>query len=59
MTNAPPHTVEWSRISPRGLAIAQQVAMRISAGYSYDEVAAQIEADRENIRDLELPVAES
>lgn len=48
-------SVEWSRLSKRGIEIAKQVGLRVSAGYSYDEIAEAIDADRESVRYLELP----
>jgi hypothetical protein len=54
---APPAEIEWSRLSPAAREAAAQTLTRLSAGYSYQEVADQIQAvrDGKSIRHLELP----
>jgi hypothetical protein len=49
-----PRTINWSALDARSMAIAKEVALRVSAGYSHDEIAAAIQAERP-IRDLDLP----
>lgn len=37
------------------MEVATQIVMRVTAGYSYDEIAELLDDHRDNIRYLELP----
>lgn len=53
---AAPTEIEWHRLSPRGREILQQIALRLAAGYSYEEIADILDRDRPPFRHLEPPV---
>ena len=46
---------DWSKLSPRGRAILGQVAIRLTAGYSYPEIAELLDTQRPVLQDLPLP----
>jgi hypothetical protein len=50
-----PNEVNWSGLSPRGREALGHIAMRMSAGYTSDEIAAIVEAERERLQHLPLP----
>lgn len=48
-------SVEWSRISPRGRDIIAQIGLRLVAGFSYEEIALELERTRPELQHLPLP----
>ena len=48
-------SVDWSRLTPRSREIMAQVALRLMAGYSYEEIAEQLDAERPELKHLPLP----
>ena len=58
MTVATPdrhRSVEWSRLTPRSREIISQVGLRLTAGFSYDEIAEALDTQRPELRHLPLP----
>ena len=53
---AAPQEIEWSRLSPAAIETAQ-IGFRLSAGYSFDEIAEQLDRVRPEFRHQELPPA--
>jgi len=49
-TGIPFGNLEWSKLSPRGLAILQHVALPIASGYSPTELARELGRSRSWIR---------
>lgn len=48
-------SVEWSRVSPRGRAVIAQIGLRLTAGWSFEEIADAIQDARPKMADIELP----
>jgi hypothetical protein len=56
-TTAPPllPEVDWSLLTPRSREIVSQIGLRLVAGYSLEEIAAMIEAERPEVKNLPMP----
>jgi len=52
---AAPAEIDWSALSFRSREIISQVALRLTAGYSLDEIAEQLSDARPSLRYVELP----
>ena len=50
-----PHEVNWRGLSPESRERLGHIGMRLSAGYTTAEVAAMVEAERDQIEHLTLP----
>ena len=50
-----PDDVAWSRLSPRGHEIVEQIALRAAAGFSTKDVAQMLNTAKPKLKHLELP----
>ncbi|HUG64321.1 MAG TPA: hypothetical protein VMK83_03815 [Gaiellaceae bacterium] len=53
-TSPPPTNIPWGSLSPRSLAIVREVGLRLTAGYSFTEVAAILDHERPEIPDAPI-----
>jgi predicted transcriptional regulator len=50
-----PRSVEWNALSLASREVARHVTLREAAGYTYDEIALQLQRDRPELRHLPAP----
>ena len=50
-----PHSIEWSKLSPKARETAALVGLRLTAGLNLDEIAPILNAERDRIRFNALP----
>jgi hypothetical protein len=55
VVTAPPREVDWSALSLASREVVRHVTLRESAGFTYDEIALQLQRDQPELRHLPLP----
>ena len=52
---APPPSVDWDRLTPKGRETATRISLREANGYSYGEIAVLLDAERDQLTHLNPP----